>query len=452
MQIIVVGCGKVGRNIVTQLIKENNNVTVIDTNADLIHHISTNYDVMGIIGNGSSFNVLRQADLKHADMLIAVTESDEVNLLTCVIAKLNNSGCHTIARVRSPHYSEESHFLQKGLNLSMTINPELEAAKEMTRLLNFPTAIDIFSFAKDRIDMLRFRVPQRSMLIGISLKQLAQLTTNNLLICIIERNSEIIVPNGDTVIMSGDILTIMAMPSDVEEFFRKIGVKTNKAENVMIVGGGATSYYLAKLLSRRNIHVTIIEKDMKRCEELVDALPDVTVDCGDGTDRQLLDEEHLENMDGFVACTGIDEVNAILSLYVMNRVKKKVVTKLNHVDFGELLDNLHLDSVINPKEITAQKIVQYVRAAGNSMESNVETLYRLMNGRVEAMEFFIDKDSLVTGQKLVDMKIKDGVIIAGILRGGRLIIPGGQDEFRIGDTVIVVTTHIGFHDIYNILK
>lgn len=421
MQIIVVGCGKVGRNIVTQLIKENNNVTVIDTNADLIHHISTNYDVMGIIGNGSSFNVLRQADLKHADMLIAVTESDEVNLLTCVIAKLNNSGCHTIARVRSPHYSEESHFLQKGLNLSMTINPELEAAKEMTRLLNFPTAIDIFSFAKDRIDMLRFRVPQRSMLIGISLKQLAQLTTNNLLICIIERNSEIIVPNGDTVIMSGDILTIMAMPSDVEEFFR-------------------------------NIHVTIIEKDMKRCEELVDALPDVTVDCGDGTDRQLLDEEHLENMDGFVACTGIDEVNAILSLYVMNRVKKKVVTKLNHVDFGELLDNLHLDSVINPKEITAQKIVQYVRAAGNSMESNVETLYRLMNGRVEAMEFFIDKDSLVTGQKLVDMKIKDGVIIAGILRGGRLIIPGGQDEFRIGDTVIVVTTHIGFHDIYNILK
>ena len=196
----------------------------------------------------------------------------------------------------------------------------------------------------------------------------------------------------------------------------------------------------------------IVIKPDWESEELVDALPDVTVDCGDGTDRQLLDEEHLENMDGFVACTGIDEVNAILSLYVMNRVKKKVVTKLNHVDFGELLDNLHLDSVINPKEITAQKIVQYVRAAGNSMESNVETLYRLMNGRVEAMEFFIDKDSLVTGQKLVDMKIKDGVIIAGILRGGRLIIPGGQDEFRIGDTVIVVTTHIGFHDIYNILK
>jgi trk system potassium uptake protein TrkA len=452
MQIIVVGCGKVGRNIVTQLIKEDNNVTVIDTNADLVRTLSTNYDVMGIVGNGSSFNILSQADLKHTDMLIAVTESDEVNLLTCVIAKLNNSRVHTIARVRSPHYSAESHFLQKGLNLSMTINPELESAKEMARILNFPQAIDIFSFAKDRIDMLRFRVPKNSVLIGRSLKEIAQLTTNNLLVCIIERSSGIIVPNGDTVIASGDILTIIAMPSDVEVFFKKIGVKTNKAENVTIVGGGDTSYYLAKLLTERGTRVTIIEKDMKRCEELVDLLPGVIVDCGDGTDRDFLEEEHLENTDGFVACTGIDEVNVILSLFVMKKVRKKVVTKLNHVDFGEILDSLQLDSVINPKELTAQKIVQYVRAAGNSMESNVETLYRLLNGRVEAMEFVIDKDSLIIHQKLSDMKIKKNVIIAGILRNGKLIIPGGQDEFMVGDTVIVVTTHIGFHDIYNILQ
>ena len=278
------------------------------------------------------------------------------------------------------------------------------------------------------------------------------MTTNNLLVCIIERNSEIIVPNGDTVISSGDILTIIAMPNDVEEFFRKIGVKTNKADNVMIVGGGATSYYLAKLLVTHGVSVTIIEKEMARCEELVSLLPGVTVDCGDGTDKDLLNEEHLENMDGFVACTGIDEVNAILSLYVMKKIRRKVVTKLNHVDFSDVIDSLQLDSVVNPKELTAQKIVQYVRAAGNSMESNVETLYRLLNGRVEAMEFYIDKDSLIIGQNLNDMKIKDNVIIAGILRNGKLIIPGGQDEFKIGDTVIVVTTHIGFHDIYNILK
>lgn len=261
MQIIVVGCGKVGRTITTQLIQENNNVTVIDTNASLIRNISTNYDVMGIVGNGSSFTVLSQADLEHADMLIAVTESDEVNLLTCVIAKLNNTRCHTIARVRSPHYSAERHFLQRGLNLSMTINPELEAAKEIARLLNFPQAIEIFSFAKDRIDMLRFRVPRNSPLLGKSLKALAPLTTN-LLVCIIERNNKIMVPHGDTVIQAGDILTIIAMPADAQEFFKKIGVRTNKCKDVMIVGGGDITYYLSKILRDNRINVKIIEKDM----------------------------------------------------------------------------------------------------------------------------------------------------------------------------------------------
>lgn len=396
MQIIVVGCGKVGRTITTQLIQENNNVTVIDTNASLIRNISTNYDVMGIVGNGSSFTVLSQADLEHADMLIAVTESDEVNLLTCVIAKLNNTRCHTIARVRSPHYSAERHFLQRGLNLSMTINPELEAAKEIARLLNFPQAIEIFSFAKDRIDMLRFRVPRNSPLLGKSLKALAPLTTN-LLVCIIERNNKIMVPHGDTVIQAGDILTIIAMPADAQEFFKKIGVRTNKCKDVMIVGGGDITYYLSKILRDNRINVKIIEKDMDRCEELVEGLPGVTV------------------------------------------------------DFGDVIEGLQLDSVVNPKKLTAQQIVQYVRAAGNSMESNVETLYRLMNGRVEALEFLIDKESMIIGQKLVDMKIKEGVLIAGIVRNGRLIIPGGQDEFHVGDTVIVVTVHLGFHDIYNIL-
>lgn len=357
MQIIVVGCGKVGRSIISQLTQEDNNVTVIDTNPTIIRNISTNYDVMGIVGNGSSFNILAKADLEHTDMLIAVTESDEVNLLTCVIAKLNNHQCHTIARVRSPHYSDERHYLQKGLNLSMTINPEMEAAKEISRLLNFPSAIEIVSFAKDRIDMLRFRVPQSSVLIGRSLKDIGDLT-ENVLVCIIERNSNIIVPNGDTVIQEGDILTIIAMPRDAQAFFKKIGVRTNKCKNVMIVGGGQLSYYLAKMLLKSHTDVTIIERDMARCEELVEALPGATIDCGDGTEEELLKEEHLESMDGFVACTGMDEVNAILSLYAMKHVTKKVVTKVNHVDFGDVIEGLQLDSIVNPKQLTAQQIVQ----------------------------------------------------------------------------------------------
>lgn len=450
MQIIVVGCGKVGRSIVAQLSKEDNNVTVIDTNAQIIRNISTNYDVMGIVGNGSSFTILDQADLAHADMIIAVTERDEVNLLTCVIAKLNNNKIHTVARVRSPQYAGELAKLQKGLDLTMTINPEMEAAKEISRLLNFPSAIEIFSFARNRIDLLRFRVPPISVLVGRSLKAISDLTTN-LLVCIIERNSNIMVPNGDTVIQQGDVLTIIAMPRDAQNFFKKIGVRTNKCRNVMIVGGGQLSFYLSKLLLNNHANVTIVERDMKRCEELVNALPGVTVDCGDGTEKELLEEEHLENMDGFVACTGLDEVNTILSLYAMKHVGRKVITKVNHVDFGDVIEGLQLDSIVNPKELTAQKIVHYVRAAGNSLESNVETLYKLMNGRVEALEFLLEKKSSIIGVKLADLNLKSNVLIAGIVRDGRLIIPGGQDAFQVGDTVIVVTTHLGFHEIFNIL-
>lgn len=451
MQIIIVGCGKVGRSITAQLIQEDNNVTIIDMDPTIIKNISTTYDVMGIVGNGSSFNVLDKADLAHTDMLIAVTESDEVNLLTCVIAKLNNEKCHTIARVRSPHYSAERHFLMKGLNLSMTINPEMEAAKEITRLLNFPSAIEIFSFAKDRIDMLRFRVPAGSPLTGLSLREISAKTTSNLLVCIVERKKDIIVPNGNTVIEEGDILTIIAMPSVAQEFFNKIGVRTNKCKNVMIVGGGDITYYLAKMLQNDHMDVKIIEKDMARCEELADSLPGVDVDCGDGTEKALLEEERINNMDGFVACTGIDEVNAILSLYAMKRVNGKVVTKQNHVDYGDVMESLQLDSIVNPKELTAQQIVQYVRAAGNSMESNVETMYRLLNGRVEALEFYIDTDCPIKGQNLAAMQLKQGVLIGGIVRNGQLIIPGGQDEFKTGDTVIVVTVHLGFQDITDIL-
>ncbi|WP_071142329.1 Trk system potassium transporter TrkA [Acidaminococcus timonensis] len=450
MQIIVVGCGKVGRSIVAQLSKEDNNVTVIDTNAQIIRNISTNYDVMGIVGNGSSFTILDQADLAHTDMIIAVTERDEVNLLTCVIAKLNNNKIHTVARVRSPQYAGELAKLQKGLDLTMTINPEMEAAKEISRLLNFPSAIEIFSFARNRIDLLRFRVPPISVLVGRSLKAISDLTTN-LLVCIIERNSNIMVPNGDTVIQQGDVLTIIAMPRDAQSFFKKIGVRTNKCRNVMIVGGGQLSFYLSKLLLNNHANVTIVERDMERCEELVNALPGVTVDCGDGTEKELLEEEHLENMDGFVACTGLDEVNTILSLYAMKHVGRKVVTKVNHVDFGDVIEGLQLDSIVNPKELTAQKIVHYVRAAGNSLESNVETLYKLMNGRVEALEFLLEKKSSIIGVKLADLNLKPNVLIAGIVRDGRLIIPGGQDAFQVGDTVIVVTTHLGFHEIFNIL-
>ena len=448
MKIVIVGAGKVGVAL-TRHLSVDNKVTVIDQNPHLVENIINIYDVMGVCGNGASYDVQKEADVEHTELLIATTSSDEINILTCLVAKKLGVQ-HTIARIRNPEYEKQLRFMREELGLSMTINPEMEAAKEISRLLNFPSAIEIVSFAKDRIDMLRFRVPASSVLIGRSLKDIADLTVN-LLVCIIERNSNILVPDGNTVIQEGDILTIIAMPRDAQAFFKKIGVRTNKCKSVMIVGGGQLSYYLAKMLLKSHTDVTIIERDMARCEELVEALPGATIDCGDGTEEELLKEEHLESMDGFVACTGMDEVNAILSLYALKHMGKKVVTKVNHVDFGDVIEGLQLDSIVNPKELTAQQIVQYVRAAGNSMESNVETLYRLMNGRVEALEFLLDKESPIIGPKLAEMQIKKNVLIAGIVREGKLIIPGGQDAFQVGDTVIVVTTNLGFHDIENIL-
>lgn len=451
MQIIVVGCGKVGSTLAAQLSEEDNNVTVIDTNPEVVRDISETYDVMGIEGNGTSYRTLQQADLEHTDLLIAVTESDEVNLLCCVVAK-RQADVRTIARVRNPIYSTESAFLRKELQLSMTINPELEAAREISRLLRFPNAIEIDSFSKEKIDLLRFKLPENSLMAGVPMHEFSRQIEENVLVCIAERGNEIFIPKGNFVPQAGDVLTVITEPAQTEKFFRKIGIRTNRVRNVLIVGGGGITFYLTEILLKMGIDVKIIEKNTKRCEELSDLFPAAVVDFGDGSSQDVLAEERLEDMDAFVACTGIDEVNAIISLYAQTKVHTKVVTKMNHIEFGDVIKSLHLDSTINPRSLTAQKILQYVRAMSNSMDSNMETLYRLLDDRVEAMEFTIRAPSRVTGVKLADMQIKDNVLIAGIVRGGKLIICGGQDEFKVGDSVIVITTNLGFHDLLDILR
>ncbi len=451
MQIIIVGCGKVGRTLVSQLSEEKHNITVVDIKPQYVRNVSIMYDVMGIVGNGTSYEVLQEAGLEHTDMLIAVTASDEVNLLCCVIAK-RKTDCHTIARLRNPVYSRERHFLRSELQLSMTINQDLEAAREVARLLRFPNAIEIDSFANERIDLLRFKVPENSRLIGSALKDSARWIKENILVCMVDRAGEITIPNGDYVVDKEDILTIIAIPWEAEKFFRSIGVKTNRANNVMIIGGGSMAYYLTEILLKTGVDVKIIERDRNRCEVLGEQFPDAYVECGDGSDQNLLKEERLDAMDALVASTGIDEVNAILSKYAQGKVRKKVITKLNHIEFDDVIESLELDSVIEPKYLTAQRILQYIRAMEAGMDSDVETLYRLMNNRVEALEFIIQPQSRVTGIRLMDMHIKPNTLIAGILREGKLIIPGGQDAFQENDAVIVVTTNLGFKDIYDILE
>ena len=300
--------------------------------------------------------------------------------------------------------------------------------------------------------MLRFRIGKESPLAEKALRDLSPILGGNILVCMAgTENGAVLIPDGNYVVKVGDTLTIITMPGEAEKFFSRIGITTNKVKNAIIIGGGGISYYLTEFLLKMGIDVKIIEQNKERCEELNDLFPSAVIDCGDGSSQELLNAEHLESMDSLVACTGIDEVNAILSLYARKKVRKKVVTKLNHVEFDDVIDSLDLDSVVNPRKLTAQKILQYIRAMNNSMGSNVETLYRLMNGKVEALAFIIQKESPVTGVRLADLRTKQNTLIAGIIRGGRLIIPGGQDAIEVGDSVIVVTTNLGFVDISDIL-
>ncbi|MCQ2500381.1 MAG: Trk system potassium transporter TrkA [Lachnospiraceae bacterium] len=451
MQIIVVGCGKVGKEIVRQLAAEGHNVTVIDKNPDLVKSVSNEFDVMGVIGNGTSHLTLSDADLEHTDVLIAVTPNDEVNLLCCVVAK-KGANCHTIARIRNHIYSTERNFIQKELGLSMIINPEMTAAREIARRLSFPNAIEIDTFAKGRIELLRFEVQENSPLIGLELKNLAQKVSVNLLVCVAERGEEIIIPDGNFVPQAGDILGIIANPKDVLGFFKKIKVKVNTVKNTMIVGGGQLTYYLAEILLRSGGSVKIIEKDPDRCEELSEFLDRATIICGDGTDVTLLNEEHLDQMDGLVTCTGMDEQNLVLSLFARDKVRTKIVTKMSHVQYDDVVNSMHIGSVINPKKLAALHILRYVRAMNNTMGSKIETMYRLVDGKVEALEFAITSDSKMTGIKLMDMKFKKNVLIAAIARQGKLIVPGGQDEFKVGDSIIVITKNLGCQDFKELLR
>lgn len=449
MQIIIVGCGKVGKTLAAHLSREDHNVTIIDTNAEKIREAANVYDIMGVVGNGTSYEVLQEADIRGTDILIAVTYSDEVNLLCCVLAR-RFSECKTIARVRNPIYLSDRAYIQKALGLSMTINPEYAAAREISRLLRFPTAIDISSFSNGRIEMYRFKTPAAGPLVGRAVKDVP-LLRRDVLVCCLERDGQVAIPDGSTCIKAGDVLSVVLPPDRASDFFHRIGFQTNAAKNAMIVGCSETAYYLAQMLTKTGIGVKIIERDRARCEELCEKLPAAAIIHADGSDEEVLREEHLSDMDALIASTGIDEENIILSLYAMNKVKKKVITKISHLDFNEVIASLSLDSIVNPKRITAESILRYVRAMAGSAGSNVERLYKLADGRVEALEFTIKSGSRLTHIPFRDLRLKPGTLVAGIIRHGHFVIPGGEDTLMPGDSAVVVTTNSGFRDIADML-
>ena len=451
MNIIIVGCGKVGRELAAQLSKDDNDVTIVDINPDLVRNVSTLYDVMGVTGNGTSFEVLDQAGVDHADVLIAVTRSDEVNLLCCVIAR-KATKCFTIARVSNPVYSREYKYLSQELGISMIYNPAYGAAREIASLFRFPSALDIFTFAKNKADLVRFRVPVNSPLKDTALKNIPSQLADKLLICIAERDKKIIIPDGNYVISKGDILYVVTYPEQMDTVFANLGLRTDHIKNVLIVGGSKITYPLVHMLTDQNMKVTIIEKNPQRAEELAEILPQATVLCGDGTDLSFLREEHLTRMDALLASTSNDEENIILSLFSRDMVRYKIVTKVDHLDDAAVIDRLDLDSLISPKLIMTEMILKYVRAMGNSQGSNVERLYKMADGSVEALEFYIQEGSPVANVRLSKLQLKPSVLVAGIVRDGNLILPTGMDEIKAGDSVIIVTSIQGFRDVKDILK
>lgn len=451
MQIIIVGCGKVGTALTQRLSKEDNDICIIDMKPRVVHELASECDVMGMVGNGASYSVLLEAGIENTDLLIAVTESDEMNLLCCVIAR-KASKCHTIARVRNPIYSAEKGFLQQELGLSMILNPEHTAAAEISRLLCFPGALAIDSFGGGKMEMIRFKLPQDNMLEGIALKDVSGMMKCEFLICAVERNGEAMIPGGNFSFQAGDVISMASSRENAARFFKKMDMPIYGAKDTMIIGGGKIAVYLARMLLKLGISVKIIETDENRCEELCELLPDATIIHGDGSDERVLIEERIEAADSFVALTNMDEENILLSLFAKKKVHRKVVTKINRSQLTEVIHSLDLDSVVYPKALTAQKILQYVRAMKNSIGSNVKTLYRLYDDKVEALEFNIQEDSDLTNTPLCELRLIPNLLVCGITRGNKVIIPNGQSIIQKGDTMIVVTTQLGLQDAQDILR
>ncbi len=457
LNIIIVGCGKVGVTLIRELSKEGHDITIIDRNPQKIQSLTGLYDVMGLVGNGASYSIQMEAGIKNADLIISVADSDELNILCCTIAK-QVGDCATIARVRNPDYSKEVGYLQEKLGLTMIINPELETAIEAARVLYLPTALEVNSFSHGQAEMTKFRIPEGNPLDGMTIASLGGYLVGkgksvNILICAIERGGNVHIPAGDFKMKKGDIVSFVASRKTAKTFMERIGFKTARVKNTLIVGGGAVAYYLAKQLLHMGISVKIIESSNARCEELSVLLPKAVIINGDGTNEETLREEGLEYADSFVALTGIDEENILLTLHAQQVSGAKVITKIDRSNFKNVINKLDMDSVVYPSNITSEAIIAYVRAKKNSGNSNhIETLYHMFDYRAEAIEFRVDENSEVTDVPLMDLKLKKDVLVAFINRNGAIILPTGKDCIKAGDKAMIVTTHTGFQDIRDILE
>lgn len=450
MRIVIVGCGKVGTSIASQLNAEGHDIVVVDIDRNAVQNLSNSLDIMGIEGNGASYEVLAEAGAEKADLVIAAAALDEVNLYTCLMAKAAGT-THTIARVRNPQYAADIHRVKDTLGLSMSINPELTAAKEMSRLLRFSGALEIDTFSRGSVELIKVALPENS---AIANKRISQIDVlkGRVRICLVERGDEVFIPNGDFVLQGGDRISVASKVDVAAKFFKRISVSIGKSRDVILLGGGKISFYLAKNLLDSGANVKIIEKNPDRCWELTNILPEAVVIQGDCMDQDLLLSEGIEHADGVAALMDYDEENILISLYIQSVSKAKIITKVNNTSFDSILHNLKIKTIIHPKNLTGEYIASYIRAMQNSLGSNVETLYKLNNDAVEALEFRVRRTSRVTGIPLQELNLKDNLQVISINRHGKIILPQGSDKIMCDDTVVVITKHKGLSDLDDILK
>ena len=450
MKIVIIGDGKVGYKLAKQLSSEKYDIILIDNNEEKLRKSIERMDVFCVVGEGGSVEVQQRADVPHADLVIACTSTDECNMLSCLIARRLGAR-HTIARVRNPIYYKQIDFLKKDLHLSMVVNPELIVAGDITRLLLFPDASKVETFVKGRVELVEFPI-HCGKLEGLSLSELYARFQVQVLVCAVESGETVLIPDGDYILKAGDKLHIAASHQNMEQFFKKIALRKEKIKNAMICGGGRVAYYLASQLCNLGMNVKIIERNRERCEELCELLPQATIINGDATEHDLLIEEGIEKTDAFIALTGMDEENIIMSLFASKQSVSKLIVKINEDRRAMMIDELGLDSIVSAKTATADAILGYVRARRNSQcSANVETMYQLLDGRVEALEFIIKSENAYTGVPLKDLNLKVNNIIACIARGRKIIIPNGDDSIQVGDSVVIITMTKQIRDLDDIL-
>lgn len=453
MRILVVGDGKVGHTLAESLAREEHSVTIVDQNEEVLHRSEDTLDVMCVRGNGANAKTLMDAGVDKADIVIAATTNDETNMLCCLISKRLGAK-NTIARVRDPEYNESLNLMQHELGIDLTINPERATALEISRLLRFPFASTIESFAKGRVELVEFRTQETDVVVGIPLRNLNKKLSDlpQVLYAAVERDGVVTIPNGDFIIHAGDRVHVVADMVTITAYFRYLGKNSLRIRNVMLLGGGRISYYLAKMIAPMGIRVTLIELDHHKAIELSEALPDVNVLCGDGTDQELLDQEGLKQMDAFVTLSNRDEENLMTGLFAVSQGVPKVIVKNNRIAYMDIINAMGLDSIVSPQYITCANILRYVRAHAAGHGTKVQKLYRLVNGKAEALEFVARAGDPYIGVPLKELSIRNGTLVAVIVHKGRVIVPFGSDFIEAGDSVIIIACESGISDLNEVIR